>query len=159
MKKGALLFSVFNFGGGESGLPDGGAGRPNGLTCAPAGAMQASNRRQAALSESQRGCGLLNGSDSKLPATPPLPLRGTSPSGGSEDTAASNIHPPKSPQQLVASHKKSKTRNGWLRGGRGEGCVWSCLSLRRNCPLPAVWTIQFVPNLGISCQTPCQKRK
>ena len=32
MKKGALLFSVFNFGGGESGLPDGGAGRPNGLT-------------------------------------------------------------------------------------------------------------------------------
>ena len=32
MKKGVLLFSVFNFGGGESGLPDGGAGRPNGLT-------------------------------------------------------------------------------------------------------------------------------
>ena len=30
---------------------------PTGLTCAPAGAMQASNRRQAALSESQRGCG------------------------------------------------------------------------------------------------------
>ena len=28
---------------------------PTGLTCAPAGAMQASNRRQAALSESQRG--------------------------------------------------------------------------------------------------------
>ena len=28
---------------------------PKGLTCAPAGAMQASNRRQAALSESQRG--------------------------------------------------------------------------------------------------------
>ena len=28
---------------------------PRGLTCAPAGAMQASNRRQAALSESQRG--------------------------------------------------------------------------------------------------------
>ena len=31
------------------------AGSPQGLTCAPAGAMQASNRRQAALSESQRG--------------------------------------------------------------------------------------------------------
>ena len=29
---------------------------PTGLTCAPAGTMQASNRRQAALSESQRGC-------------------------------------------------------------------------------------------------------
>ena len=30
---------------------------PRGLTCAPAGAMQVSNRRQVALSESQRGCG------------------------------------------------------------------------------------------------------
>ena len=65
-------------------LPDGGAGRPNGLTCAPAGAMQASNRRQAALGESQRGCGSLNGNSSKSPPTPPLPLRGTSPKGGSE---------------------------------------------------------------------------
>ena len=45
------------FRGGWTRLPGGGAGRPNGLTCAPAGAMQASNRRQAALSESQRGCG------------------------------------------------------------------------------------------------------
>ena len=64
-----------------------GSSEPARLTCAPAGAMQASNRRQAALSESQRGCCLMNGNSSKLPTTPPLPLRGTSPRGGSEKSA------------------------------------------------------------------------
>ena len=64
--------------------PQWGSWQPVGLTCAPAGAMQASNRRQAALSESQRGCDSLNGYSSKSPTTPPLPLRGTSPRGGSE---------------------------------------------------------------------------
>ena len=37
------------------GSPMGELAGPLGLTCAPAGAMQASNRRQAALGESQRG--------------------------------------------------------------------------------------------------------
>ncbi len=74
-------------------LPNGGAGSPNGLTCAPAGAMQASNRRQAALSESQRGCCSMNGDSSKIPTTPPLPLRGTSPKGGSEGCATLKITP------------------------------------------------------------------
>ena len=31
-----------------------------------------------------RGCGSLNGNSSKIPMAPPLPLRGTSPKGGSE---------------------------------------------------------------------------
>ena len=78
------------FRGGWTRLPGGGAGRLDGtseparLTCAPAGAMQASNRRQAALSESQRGCCSMDGNNSKSPTAPPLPLRGTSPKGGSK---------------------------------------------------------------------------
>ena len=77
--------SPFRGGWCDPRLPGGGAGSPQGLTCAPAGAMQASNRRQAALGESQRGCCSMNGNNSKSPTTPPLPLRGTSPKGGSEE--------------------------------------------------------------------------
>ena len=49
--------------------------------------MQAGSRRQAALSEWQRGCYSMNGNSSKSLTTPPLPLRGTSPRGGSEKSA------------------------------------------------------------------------
>ena len=94
-------------------LPGGGAGSPQGLTCAPAGAMQASNRRQAALSESQRGCRSLNGNSSKIPTTPPLPLRGTSPNGGSEGCAE--------------HHPQRGQRGPWLpNGGAGSPQGLTC---------------------------------
>ena len=126
-----------------------------------------------------RGCCPMNGDSPKLPTTLPLPLHGTK---RRYDCHRQSLYldslrgaPPPAGAARIPPHPTfipQNRRNNWLHptknpkpatdgsaGDGGEGCVWSCLSLRRNCPLPAVWTIQFVPNLGISCQTPCQKRK
>ena len=69
-------------------LPPKGAARAVRSTT-PKGGSEALGSPMGELSSKARlrGCGSLNGNSSKLRAAPPLPLRGTSPKGGSEGCA------------------------------------------------------------------------